>query len=73
MENMTLREFAEHLALHIEYNPAAGDMKLYLATDGEGNEFRPYSGDFEIMHLDEVLEYPKYPSEDKVVVFYPNW
>lgn len=69
MENMTLREFAEHLALCIEYSPEFGSLPMYLSKDGEGNEFRPYSGDFDV-YAGEDLDLPV---EGKVAVFYPNW
>ena len=67
--NMTLREFASHLAICIMESPELGEIPMYLSRDGEGNEFRPYSGDFDVYTgADLDLDV-----EGKVAVFYPNW
>lgn len=67
--NMTLREFARHLTICIAESPELADIPMYLSQDGEGNEFRPYSGDFDV-YVGEDLDLGV---EGKVAVFYPNW
>ena len=67
--NMTLREFANHLAICIMESPELGEIPMYLSRDWEGNEYRPYSGDFDVFTgADLALDV-----EGKVAVFYPNW
>lgn len=66
---MTLQEFANHLAICIAESPELGSIPMYLSKDGEGNEFRPYSGDFDVYQAEDL----DLPEEGKVAVFYPNW
>ena len=67
--NMTLREFATHLAICIAESPELADIPMYLSKDWEGTEFRPYSGDFDVYRAEDL----GLVEEGKVAVFYPNW
>lgn len=74
--NMTFSEFAEHIMYHIESNPALRDLPIYLSKDGEGNNFRPFSGDFEIenrIDIDDTVEDRDDEEYERCIVFYPNW
>lgn len=67
--NMTLREFANHLAIRIMETPELGEIPMYLSRDWVGNEFIPYSGDFDVYTGKDL----SLDVEGKVAVFYPNW
>lgn len=66
---MNLKEFMEHLKEQIELQPGVGDLPMYLSKDGEGNEFRPFCGDFDIMIGEEIEQ----DDLEKVAVFWPDW
>lgn len=65
---MNLGQFADHLKELMDNNPRLRSLPLYLATDAEGNDFRPFCGDFDIM-LGEEIDAPV----QKAAVFWPDY
>lgn len=69
-DSMNLKEFALHILGVVEVVPEYGELPMYLSKDGEGNEFRPFCGDFEIM-LGEEIDWEH--ETEKAAVFFPDW
>lgn len=69
MENMTLQQFAFHLAICIMESPELGEIPMYLAVDADDDRYRRFSGDFDVYKGTNL----NINHEGKVAVFFPNW